>query len=327
MIDIKGCVEDKKVIAFNGKEVDNPLHVLLCFDDKYAFPAGINMYSIIHNNPNRELHFHLFMQNVSVENQSKIAELSSKFVSITQYSINNKFRIHSNNTKFFPISACLRIIAPLIISQNVKKLLYIDSDTICLSSLDELFNTDLNDKIIAAVADVENTQVSQCKKFQLEYGSYFNSGVMLYNLENWNEANITKLALNLLNEGIEYKFPDQDVLNILLKDKIYFVPKKFNSILYTAQSFENKQKVEKEAVEKGAVIIHYTAGCKPWFKLHLTPIYKKYIYDSPWKNTKLLLANNPSTLRRYSKYLLRQHKYFRSFFYYMLYLKHKILKV
>lgn len=324
MIDINGCVEDKKVIAFNNKEVDNPLHVLLCFDDDYAFPAGVNMYSIICNNPHRGLHFHLFMQNVSIENQSKIAELSSNLVSITQYTINNKFRIHSNNTKSFPISACLRIIAPLIISQNVNKLLYLDSDTICLSSLDEIFNADINDKIIAAVADVENTQVPQCKKFQLEYGSYFNSGVMLYNLENWNQANITEQALNLLNEGIEYKFPDQDVLNILLKNKIYYLPKKFNSLtLLTVQGFEDQQKAE-----MGAAIIHYTSGTKPWFKLYLTPIYKKYIDNSPWKNTKLLLANNhsPSTTRRYSKYLSRQHKYFRSFFYYVLYLKHKFFK-
>ena len=65
----------------------------------------------------------------------------------------------------------------------------------------------------------------------------------LYNLENWNQANITEQALNLLNEGIEYKFPDQDVLNILLKDKIYYLPKKFNSLtLLTVQFFEDQQK-------------------------------------------------------------------------------------
>ena len=93
---------------------------------------------------------------------------------------------------------------------------------------------------------------------------------MLYNLENWNQANITEQALNLLNEGIEYKFPDQDVLNILLKNKIYYFPEKFNSLtLLTVQGFEDQQKAE-----MGAAIIHYTSGTKPWFFLLLCVISK-----------------------------------------------------
>ena len=324
MIDVKGCIEDKKVIADENHDMKKQFHILLCFDDNYALPAGVNIFSIINNNPDKMLHFHLFMQNVSNENKSKISELASNRVSISQYSINNKFNIHAKNTKSFPVSACLRIIAPLIISPDVTKLLYVDSDTLCLSSLDELFDANINDKIIAAVADTENTQVSQCKKFQLEHGSYFNSGVMLYNLENWNEANITEQALNLLNEGIEYKFPDQDVLNILLKNKIFYLPKKYNCLtLLTVQGFEDQQKSE-----NGAVFIHYTSGSKPWFKLYLTPVYKKYLAGSPWKDAKLLLANNhaPSTTRRYAKILAQKHKYFRACIYYMLYLKHKLLR-
>jgi len=147
---------------------------------------------------------------------------------------------------------------------------------------------------------------------------------MLYNLENWNEANITEQALNLLNEGIEYKFPDQDVLNILLKNKIFYLPKKYNCLtLLTVQGFEDQQKSE-----NGAVFIHYTSGSKPWFKLYLTPVYKKYLAGSPWKDAKLLLANNhaPSTTRRYAKILAQKHKYFRACIYYMLYLKHKLLR-
>ncbi|MCO6551215.1 MULTISPECIES: glycosyltransferase family 8 protein [unclassified Gilliamella] len=325
MIDVTKFIEGKKTIIDNeSNDTNTQWHILLCFDDNYALPAGVNMYSIISNNPNKKLHFHLFMQNVSNDNKCKIEQLSSNHVSITQYYLNDKFKIHANNTKYFPISACLRIIAPLVIPKEVTKLLYVDSDTLCLASLDELFSLNIAGKVIAAVPDVENTQNSQCKKFQIEYGSYFNSGVLLYNLKKWNEANITEKALNLLNEGIAYKFPDQDVLNILLSNNIYYLPTKYNCLtLLSVGGHEDQQKAE-----KGAVFIHYTSGSKPWFKLYLTSIYQNFIDGSPWYQAKLALANNlsPSTTRRYAKFLITQRKYICAFLYYLLYLKHKLFK-
>lgn len=324
-MNVNGLVEDKKSIIVNGNiNINQEWHILLCFDDHYALPAGVNISSIIANNQNKFLHFHLFMQDISKENQEKFAQVVSENVSITQYYINNRFKIHANNTKYFPISACLRIIAPLILPVEINKLLYVDSDTLCLNSLEELFNYNLDEKIIAAVPDVESTQISQCEKIHLKYGSYFNSGVMLYNIDNWNRANISEKALDLLNEGIAYKFPDQDVLNLLLKNNIYYLPYKYNRItLLTVGGYQDHQRTNDETV-----FIHYVSGSKPWFRLYLTPIYQKYIDISPWYNSKLLLANNnsPSTTRRYAKILWKYHKYFQAFFYYFLYLKHKLTK-
>jgi lipopolysaccharide biosynthesis glycosyltransferase len=323
MINVNELLQSKKEITLNNKTASEQWHILLCFDDDYALPAGINIYSIIKNNADKALHFHLFMQNVSDANKCKVAELTSNLVSLTEYNINNKLQIHANNTKYFPVSACLRIIAPLIISKDINKLLYVDSDTLCLGSLEELFNTNLTDNVVAAVPDVKKTQEPQCKKFEIKYGNYFNSGVILYNIEKWNELDITDKALNLLNEGITYKFPDQDVLNLLLKDKIYYLPRKYNNI--TVLTVEGNEDMK---LPDNTIFIHYVSGAKPWFRLYLTPIYQQYISGSPWKETTLLLANNksPSTTRRYTKILLNEGKYFRAFLYYALYLKHKILK-
>jgi lipopolysaccharide biosynthesis glycosyltransferase len=323
MININEFLQNKKEIILNNKTSPEQWHVLLCFDDDYALPAGVNIHSIIKNNADKALHFHLFMQNVSDANKSKIAQLVSDLVSLTEYDINDKLQIHTNNTKYFPVSACLRIIAPLIISKDINKLLYVDSDTLCLGSLEQLFNTNLTDQVVAAVPDVENTQKSQCKKFEIEYGNYFNSGVILYNIENWNQLDVTNKALNLLNEGVAYKFPDQDVLNLLLKDKVYYLPRKYNNI--TVLTVEGNEDLK---VSDNAIFIHYVSGSKPWFRLYLTPVYQQYINGSPWRDTSLLLANNksPSTTRRYAKILSNEGKYWRAFLYYTLYLKHKIWK-
>lgn len=328
MINFESIIKNKKTIISNcDKNRCKEWHILLCFDNNYALPAGVNIFSIIKNNPNKAIHFHLFMQNVSEDNKSKLEQLiTTDFISITQYYINNEFKVHSNNTKYFPISACFRIIAPLLLSNYInkdKKLLYVDSDTLCLTSLAPLFDINLDNKFIAAVPDVENTQLTQCPKFNLHHGSYFNSGVMLYNIETWNKFDITERAFDLLNASVKYKFPDQDVLNILLKDNISYLPEKYNCItLLTVGGCEDQKVLDH------VVFIHYVSGNKPWFRLYLTPLYQQYIKSSPWQNDKLLLTNNksPSTTRRHAKLLFSQCKYSQSFFYYILYLKHKIFQ-
>lgn len=324
MINVKQVIESQKTInSLQEFNANQQWHILLCFDDDYALPAGVNISSIIKNNPNYALHFHLLMQHVSTINKTRIEELATDLVSITEYNINDKLKIDAKNTKSFPVSACLRIIAPLIVSKDVKKLLYVDSDTLCLGELNELFAVNLTDKAIAAVPDVDNTQKSQCQKFGFTYGSYFNSGVILYNIEKWIQLGITEKALDLLNNGTAYKFPDQDVLNLLLKNQVYYLPNKYNTItLLTANGNEDIN------IADHAIFIHYVSGSKPWFKLYLTPIYQQYIQSSPWCDKKLFLVNNksPSTTRRHAKQLFSQYKIIPACFYYILYLKHKITK-
>ncbi|WP_294612049.1 glycosyltransferase [uncultured Gilliamella sp.] len=299
-------------------------HIAFCFDDNYAMPAGIAMSSVIINNPDKNLVFHLFANKVSNEKISRFHELKKNNTTIICYEISEEFSVNPD-TLVLHVSAstCLRFIVPQILNKVTSRVLYLDCDVLCTNNLNELINVELENKYSAVVPDIEKMQEKQCDACNIPYGEYFNAGMIYINTDMWVENNLTEKAFTMINSGKVYKFADQDVLNILMQGKTVFLPRRFNHLTsLTVAGNEDHQ------IAQDAVIIHYVTGNKPWYKLYLTPTYEGYIASSPWAKDKLLLANEnaPSTTRRYAKLLASQHKYFAAFKYYLLYLKHKINK-
>lgn len=299
-------------------------HIAFCFDDNYAMPAGIAMSSVISNNLDKNLVFHLFANNVTNEKISRFNQLNNDNVSIICYEIGDDFSINPD-TLVLHVSAstCLRFVVPQILNKVTSRVLYLDCDVLCANNLNELIHTDLSDKYAAVVPDVDKTQEKQCPACDIPYGEYFNAGMIYINTDMWVDNNLTDKAFAMINSGKVYKFADQDVLNILMQGKTVFLPKRFN--ILTSLTVGGK---EDNMIGNDAVIIHYVTGNKPWYQLYLTPLYQRYLSSSPWANDKLLVANEnaPSTTRRYAKLLASQHKYFAAIKYYLLYLKHKACK-
>jgi lipopolysaccharide biosynthesis glycosyltransferase len=313
-----------KTLFNNTVESFDTVHIAFCFDDNYAMPAGIAMSSVILNNPDKNLVFYLFANNVSSEKIIRFNQFNKENITIIFYEISDYFSINPD-TLVLHVSAstCLRFVVPQILNEVTSRVLYLDCDVLCTYNLNELINIDLSNKYAAVVPDVEKTQEKQCAACDIPYGEYFNAGMIYINTDMWVQNNLTEKAFAMINSGKVYKFADQDVLNILMQGKTVFLPKRFNYL--TALTVGGK---EDNLIGDDAVIIHYVTGNKPWYKLYLTPLYQCYIKSSPWANDKLLLANEnaPSTTRRYAKLLASQHKYFSAFKYYLLYLKHKDFK-
>lgn len=299
-------------------------HIAFCFDDNYAMPAGIAMSSVISNNMDKNLVFHLFANNVTNEKISMFNQLNNDNVSIICYEIGDDFSINPD-TLVLHVSAstCLRFVVPQILNKVTSRVLYLDCDVLCTNNLNELIHTELSDKYAAVVPDVDKTQEKQCPACDIPYGEYFNAGMIYINTDMWVDNNLTDKAFAMINSGKVYKFADQDVLNILMQGKTVFLPKIYNQL--TSLTVGGN---EDNLLSKDTVIIHYVTGNKPWYQLYLTPLYQTYIASSPWANQKLSLANEnaPSTTRRYAKLLASQKKYFSAFKYYLLYLKHKVTK-
>lgn len=299
-------------------------HIAFCFDDNYAMPAGIAMSSVISNNMDKNLVFHLFANNVTNEKISMFNQLNNDNVSIICYEIGDDFSINPD-TLVLHVSAstCLRFVVPQILNKVTSRVLYLDCDVLCTNNLNELIHTELSDKYAAVVPDVDKTQEKQCPACDIPYGEYFNAGMIYINTDMWVDNNLTDKAFAMINSGKVYKFADQDVLNILMQGKTVFLPKIYNQL--TSLTVGGN---EDNLLSEDTVIIHYVTGNKPWYQLYLTPLYQTYIASSPWANQKLSLANEnaPSTTRRYAKLLASQKKYFSAFKYYLLYLKHKATK-
>ena len=114
-----------------------------------------------------------------------------------------------------------RLFLPELLA-DVPRVLYLDADTVACSSLAPLWRTDLTGHWLGAVTNVfQPNHRARPKLLGLPNREvYFNSGVLLMNLEEMRRDGMTEVLLRLVAErGSEFEWPDQDALNLALGER------------------------------------------------------------------------------------------------------------
>ena len=164
----------------------------------------------------------------------------------------------------------------------------IDADVLCVGSLEAFNQIDIFDYYIAAVEDLGMTR-EDVMALGIS-GKYFNSGVMFINIEKWVNENIFEKFMVLINDRI-FKYPDQDALNILFKNKVLYISSSFNH-------FKEKNSCQ-------ANLIHYVGWLKPWsMAADNNEKYLEYYRKSPFNEIPL---QNPNTYKL-AKMLAKKYK-------------------
>lgn len=145
--------------------------------------------------------------------------------------INKKFFENVVTSDRIPETAYYRIAIPeLFRGKNVERLLYMDCDMIAIKDITPLWDLEFNGAIVAAVEDAGFHQRLEKMEIPVQSTRYFNSGLMLINLEKWLEQDITKKVLTFIEENPEkLRFHDQDALNAILHDRWIPLHPKWNA--------------------------------------------------------------------------------------------------
>lgn len=99
------------------------------------------------------------------------------------------------------------------------KIIYMDGDTICQGSLEELWN--MNPEYLAACETFS-------EKHKKDLGcNYALSGVMVMNLKNLRKIKFTEACLSI-NPHVKHWQHEETLINVVLRDKIDFIPIKWN---------------------------------------------------------------------------------------------------
>ena len=88
----------------------------------------------------------------------------------------------------------------------------------------------------------------------IEHGKYFNAGVLVMNLEELRKFNFEEKFLSLLSQIKFSVAQDQDYLNVLCKDRVFYLP-----LVWNKMPFENSS-VLLESIK----LFHYNLSLKPW---------------------------------------------------------------
>lgn len=293
-------------------------------DNNYIRCAATSIASICVHNKNIKLCFHIISDGLLHKNIERLLIMAKKFqIDIYIYIIDIDEIFKNLPVKsHFPRAIYFRYLLPLLIQSG--KILYIDADIINLKPLTKLADLDLGDNIIAVVRDLEWMEKKRCKALGLTDMYYFNSGVILLDIVKWNEAAVFKHSMELLTSNpAKYRYPDQDVLNLLLNNRAIYLGNEYNCL--------DSNSIEKESI----VLLHFAAHPKPWniawpisescndFNRN---IYAEYEALTPWSGEMLRMPLNDKERKIYAKCLFKEGQYLTGLQWYGRYLVGKLCK-
>lgn len=278
----------------------NVINIAYGIDDNYARCMATSIASFCINNKNKNFCFYIVASDLSDKTKTKLKILAKDYnISIIIYEINKDFFRNMPIIHEISLATYFRILLPDLVL-DIDRLYYIDADIICLKDADSLFNINLEDNIIAAVADSEKMNNKRNKALNLKQHIYFNAGVLIIDIKKWNDNKISDRILTIINKYRNIiKYEDQDALNIVLSKKVKYISKKFNCI--------NLKDINVEEI----VLLHFANHPKPWNKFWFLNIinneftknlYSKYEELTPWKNCPL---ENRASLKNIIKWIIK----------------------
>jgi len=278
------------------------IEIALCTDNNYAMPAGVMIYSVCKHTEGVSFNV-IVPDNFSKVNKSKLKEITNRFAATIRFINISKEIVEGfpvgldNQPAHISIAAYYRLFLGELLPKTISKVIYLDCDLICLSSLQELWNIELDDAPLACVNDMpRHWQHPQIRLGYDESFPYFNSGVLLINLDYWRSSNVVDDFKRFIIESPEkLELHDQDVLNYVFHENALFIPPKFNATdtLFHKEFLNEKfpcSGAEVYDARYNPVIVHFTYKNKPWIKggSHTyRDTFLSFKKETSWKNQKL----------------------------------------
>lgn len=272
--------------------------IVIAFTPNYLIPAATTLWSVL--------------KHADVDDQFEVVSLLSEPLSDAFRNILESIDTH-NRVRFsyielqhalkdvyvdekYTVAASFRLLISELLPEY-DTVIYMDCDMIIRNNLADLYrNIDLGDNYLAAVFEATlDFQIPGMRKLGFLPGEYFNSGFLVMNLSQLRKDGMSKKFVEALQ--VDYlEFPDQDVLNMLCKNRVTPLPPYYNSIrtFYLPQYkhfFLQKYSPEDwDAVwEHGS--IHYT-GDKPWRSFTVQfDVWWQYFLELPAKTRQYATIN------------------------------------
>lgn len=286
------------------------VNVVYCSSDLFSEVCAVGMVSLFENNKHlRGINVYVIDDKISEKNKCRIRQMAEKygrnvyFLTLPDPSMfysDERFTIKTLGHTY------ARMILGDVIPENVERIISLDSDTMVLNKVDDLWNTEMGEHPIAGVDDCMG-KVALVKTQHLKENSiHCNAGMYLIDLSVWRRENWTKqfyqYIKRLFDKGIALGGYEEEVITQVVGERMMLLPPKFNLMtLEQVFTYEELLKfrepvnyyTEEEIVEAKAnpVITHTTNFFYVRKRIYeegsdhpMRSQYEKYRALTPWKD-------------------------------------------
>jgi lipopolysaccharide biosynthesis glycosyltransferase len=188
-----------------------------------------------------------------------------------------------------------------ILPEDIPFVLYLDYDVLVMRDVSPLWNLDMDNYGVAAVAEPANPRWGYAERLSFmartmgaefeKDDPYFNSGVLFINLKRWREMDVG----HTLTERFGHyrptypEFHDQDELNILFRDELLLLPPCWNLIeevwLYSLWPFHLYREFSPTSEHFKPYVRHFSGKEKVegrWRRASYKEIYYGFLDRTAW---------------------------------------------
>lgn len=255
--------------------------IFFSVDDNYI-PFLVVALRSLKDNASKNYNYKIIVLNsgLSNDNINVIKKMSSPSIKIEFADVNEKINEIAEGLSlrlrdYYSNAIYYRIFIASLFPQY-DKALYLDADITLIDDVSKLFFEDIGANMLGVVPDGVVNGNDLLERYStdalgVDKGNYFNSGVLVMNLDKMREYKIEEKFVHLLSK---YNFdtiaPDQDYLNVLCKNKVKYLNKGWDRMPIAIDDFD----------EKEIKLVHYNMFEKPWHYYGVR--YEKYF----WKYAK-----------------------------------------
>lgn len=242
--------------------------IVLTFDDNFWGPGYATMRSLcLTSRDPKILRFHVFHTGLRPENRAPVDSIATDYgaevrlIDLTQSDILGariaafpRIRMKRLNPIVY-----VRLFLSELLPAGTSKVLYIDADTFVRNPIEDLFATDMQGKVIAAVLQPDRMHCIAGKDLKTRSvfsmaEPYYNAGVMLIDLKRYAEIDFIAGIKDLPAAELEQFYYDQDILNYVLKGQFLALDTRWNM-----------QNPEPAHEVFDPHILHYSSDSRPWW--------------------------------------------------------------
>lgn len=281
------------------------MDILYQFNEKYAPYAGVSITSLFSNNQQAEEIVVWILgedlTNGSKERLKRLAEQYRQRISfVDTTALIEQMKKLQMPTYRGSYAANMRLFLPEVLDACISKILYLDADTIVDSNIQDLFELNIGECPLAMALD--SLGKAHKKDIGLEKQDYYyNSGVILFQMQEWRKQKLTeKIVAHVQQVRAHYPAPDQDLLNVVCKGRVFRLPPNYNfqpvhvafSVkqymqVYSAQGYYTGAELEKAKAQISIYHFFRFIGEFPWHQNSCHPdtaLFDYYLKKSLWND-------------------------------------------
>jgi lipopolysaccharide biosynthesis glycosyltransferase len=248
--------------------------VFTAADSNYFLQLGVLVSSLCETQ-SRQLSLKVMGTGWTDSLKQKILNLSTDIIAIEFIAVDYVALEKVKLSYGFPIATVYSLLGPLL-APDLRRLVYLDSDIVVMSDISELWELEFTEPVAAVVDShigmIGNPSMDRPWRElnKNPTAKYLNTGILVFNVNEWNRAKISENCLDLLNR-FEMPCIDQDALSLTLDGNFYSMNPKYNLMpfhltpkLRYSSILDDPDLIDKAILSPSIIHFHRSFLGKPW---------------------------------------------------------------